>query len=145
MIRAATAADLEAIVAIARRAFVDPWSEAAFASELGNADASVVVTEDLSGFAIVRFLADEAELIDLAVLPERQGRGLGHALLAHVLALAAARGASSMYLEVRATNAPAVALYHRAGFAQVGLRRGYYAHDGADALLMARTLGHVVG
>ncbi len=89
------------------------------------------------GMAIARVAGDEAELLTLAVLPVVQGRGLGGGLLAAALAEAARRGAATMLLEVAPGNGAARALYGRAGFGEVGLRRGYYP-DGGDALVMRR-------
>lgn len=93
----------------------------------------------LLGFAEYRVVADEAELCELAVAPDARRRGCGRALVEHVAADAAARGARALFLEVRADNRPARALYAAAGFAPVGARRGYYA-DGVDAALYRRAL-----
>ncbi|HEY1606119.1 MAG TPA: GNAT family N-acetyltransferase [Allosphingosinicella sp.] len=97
--------------------------------------------ESLAGFALSRIVAGEAELLLLAVLRGRQKRGIGQLLLNRFIDDARARGAGQLHLEVRDGN-PAVRLYKRAGFSQVGRRRNYYGgRDGQlfDALTLART------
>jgi ribosomal-protein-alanine N-acetyltransferase len=95
------------------------------------------------GFAIFQVIAPEAEILTIAVTPAAQSQGLGAALLDKVIEQAMAAGARHLFLEVAADNAPARALYARAGFGQTGLRRGYYARPGSppvDALTLARTM-----
>lgn len=97
----------------------------------------------LAGFVMLRVVLDEAELLTVAVEPALQGRGIGGRLVARFLAAAEARGAVRAFLEVAADNRAARAVYARAGFAEVGLRRGYYVTQGqgrVDALIMARDL-----
>ncbi len=92
------------------------------------------------GFSEYRVIADEAELCELAVHPAARRRGIARRLLADLCADAAARGAASIVLEVRAGNTPARGLYAAAGFEAIGTRRRYYA-DGEDAALYRRPLG----
>lgn len=90
-----------------------------------------------------RVIADEAELLTLAVAPPARRQGLGRGLLAHFLDEARRRGATRAFLEVAADNGPACALYQAGGFAEDGRRRGYYrGPDGVvvDALLLSRAL-----
>jgi ribosomal-protein-alanine N-acetyltransferase len=92
------------------------------------------------GFALARIVADEAELLLLAVAPDAQRRGVGRALLMDFIAGASARGAGRLHLEVRDGN-PAIRLYEAAGFALAGRRRNYYRGDDGryhDALTLAR-------
>jgi ribosomal-protein-alanine N-acetyltransferase len=77
-------------------------------------------------FIMSRIVADEAEILSVAVAPKTRGRGLAGDLLRHHLARVAARGAARMFLEVGEDNAPALRLYARAGFREVGRRAGYY-------------------
>jgi ribosomal-protein-alanine N-acetyltransferase len=98
--------------------------------------------QDLAGFALSRVAAGEAELLLLAVRRDRQGRGIGELLVEHFTAEARDRGARRLHLEVRDGN-PAVRLYKRTGFSEVGRRRNYYSGcDGQlfDALTLAKTL-----
>ena len=91
-----------------------------------------------TGFALMRVIADEAELLLLAVDPSAQGRGVGRAMVNHFIASARAKGASRLYLEVRDGNM-AVSLYNAAGFTPAGRRRAYYkgpAGERHDALTL---------
>ncbi|UFN48019.1 GNAT family N-acetyltransferase [Roseomonas sp. OT10] len=88
-----------------------------------------------SGFVMARAVADEAEVLTLAVHPAARRRGLGGALVAAAAAEAARRGAAALFLEVSEANAPARALYAALGCGEVGRRRRYYA-DGSDALVL---------
>ncbi|TPG60631.1 GNAT family N-acetyltransferase [Roseomonas nepalensis] len=98
----------------------------------------LAVGEEPAGFVLARAAAGEAEVLTLAVDPAAQRAGLGGALLGAAVAEVARRGASALFLEVSERNAPARALYARAGAAQVGLRRRYYP-DGSDALVLRIT------
>ena len=114
------------------------WDAASFATLL--ADPTVFGTLHPDGaIALFRAVADEAELLTIAVLPEVRRRGLGRTLLQDGMRDAARRGAARMFLEVAAANARAVALYERAGFHAVGRRAGYYG-PGRDALVMRAAL-----
>ncbi|HYC67181.1 GNAT family N-acetyltransferase [Brevundimonas sp.] len=118
-----------------------PWSEAAFAGLLEQA--GVFAREAPDGFILMRAVADEAEILTLAVRPSARRRGLGARLVGEGVLAAAARGAVRVLLEVAEDNAPARALYARAGFGEAGRRPDYYAGaDGArrDALLLALDL-----
>jgi ribosomal-protein-alanine N-acetyltransferase len=118
-----------------------PWSAAAFADLLDQAGVFAVEAED--GFILMRAVADEAEILTLAVRPAARRRGLGGRLVGEGVLAAAARGAARVFLEVAEDNAAAQALYHRAGFAEAGRRPGYYAAAGGerrDALLLALDL-----
>lgn len=109
----------------------------------GHAATVMLENEAVRAYAVCMSLPGESELLNITVAPDARRGGLGRQLLAHVCAEAQARGAQRMFLEVRVSNAPARALYARNGFAEVGLRRAYYAAaDGAreDAILMAREL-----
>lgn len=91
------------------------------------------------GMVLVRAAADEAEILTIAVKPDRRRGGLGAVLLRAAMAGAMARGAASMFLEVAVTNAGARALYGRHGFTQVGQRARYYP-GGGDALVLRTDL-----
>ena len=122
-------------------AFPAPWDAAAFEALL--AQTGVFVLEAPDGFILLRTVADEAEILTLAVRPAARRSGLGAGLVKQGAAAAAARGATRLFLEVADDNAPARALYARAGFAEAGRRPGYYARpDGRrqDALILALNL-----
>ena len=95
------------------------------------------------GLILARSVADEAEILTLAVHPEKRRAGIGGALLRAAMDRVWAAGAATMFLEVAVTNAPAQALYRAHGFQNAGMRRRYYA-DGGDALVLRCTLSGTV-
>ena len=140
--------DPEALAALHASVFTvpRPWSAAEFRALLASRGSFAVTRPaepGLGGFALVRALAGEAELLTLAVAPDMRRQGIGRQLLEAALEGAAARGAWVMLLEVAADNAPAVALYEAAGFARVARRPRYYRDafgDAVDALILSRAL-----
>lgn len=140
-------ADLPAVMAVMDAAFETRFGEAWTASQCAGLLPMPGVWLTLArsegapaGFSLARLVAGEAELLLLAVHPDARGRGVGKCLLEHFLAVAGARGAERLHLEVRDGNM-AVRLYSAAGFQVVGRRRGYYrGRDGSnyDALSLAR-------
>jgi len=137
-----TEADLDAVTALEASAQTFPWSRALFADTLRCRHAAWVLRREgaICGFMIMMTVLDEAHLLNLAVQPTRQG--LGQRLLRFGLDWAARRGARNMFLDARASNENALALYHRAGFTEIGRRKGYYpAHAGReDGLTLCRNL-----
>ncbi len=131
-----------AVLAAIHAASFEPgarWSAAAFATLLALPGHTGLL-DPQAGFLLGRVAADEAELLTLAVLPARRRRGTARALLRAWQPLAKHQGAQTLFLEVDATNAAALALYTTEGFHQTGRRPSYYP-NGADALLYARPLG----
>lgn len=129
------------IAAFHAEAFEAPWDEAAFEALI--AQPGVVLIEEIEGFILIRTVADEAEILTLAVRPSARRSGLGARLVEQGVVEAAARGATRLFLEVAEDNVAARALYARAGFTQAGLRRRYYARaDGTtvDALVLSLSL-----
>ena len=118
-----------------------PWTAAEFAAVIADPLCFTLIESD--GFLIGREVADEAEILTLAVDPEARRRGTGARLVQGFLAEAQNRGAASAFLEVAANNQPAICLYLQAGFGEAGLRRGYYTSADAaavDAVVMTRAL-----
>ncbi len=129
------------LAAIHAEAFDAPWDAAAFADLLGQA--GVVAVAEADGFILIRVVADEAEILTLAVRLAARRRGVAARLTARAAVAAQALGAIRLFLEVAEDNAPARALYTALGFQPAGRRRGYYARkDGpaADALILALKL-----
>ena len=142
-IRGARLEDLGAVLAIERASFGDPWSRSSFAALLERPRVYFAVAVDRAtntvlGHVVAWFVVDESELANLAVLPTARNRGIGGMLLKSALAAAEERGSVEMYLEVRASNASAIALYTSHGFSEVGRRRGYYRKPVEDALVLRR-------
>jgi ribosomal-protein-alanine N-acetyltransferase len=146
MLRRAEVADLDAVVAIERASFTDPpWSHDSFTALVDSPRAYFMVACEapagpVVGYVVAWFVADEAEIANLAVAPPRRTRGVGARLLDAALTEAHANGARVVHLEVRDSNAAARALYGSRGFSAVGRRRRYYRDPVEDALLLRRDL-----
>jgi [ribosomal protein S18]-alanine N-acetyltransferase len=108
------------------------------------ADAGASPRGEPVGFLLAWIIPGEVHVLDVAVRPDARRRGLGRALLRDVIDDARARGATSMFLEVRRSNAPALALYRGLGFYAFNVRRAYYS-DGEDAIEMALALDPATG
>jgi len=136
--------DLPAVVAIENACYSQPWSETTLLGELiGVPHSRVWGIKDgvrLLAYAVVWVIADEGHLANLAVAPESRRRGLARRLLQESLLDARRRGAAAVYLEVRASNRAAQALYLSAGFRLVGTRAKYYENNQEDAVLMRHDL-----
>ncbi len=138
-----TAADMAALHA---QAFPNRrmWTEDEFAAFHDDPNSHIVTTD--YGFAILRVITDEAEIVTIAIDPRMQGKGWGRHLLAKVVTHAQSAGANSIFLEVAENNSVAGALYNSAGFSQVGRRVGYYKDlddNRCDALVLRRNLSTV--
>ena len=114
------------------------WGADAMALQLALPGVGALL-DPRGGMIMLRVAADEAEILTLAVHPAQRRLGIARALLAEAADLAAAHGATALFLEVALRNTGARALYEAAGFTLVGQRRRYYA-DGDDALVMRRIL-----
>ena len=141
-VRPMAAADTAACAAIAA-ADAEPWTESQLLSELQSPAARLFTAEGeggVLGFAVFQLAAGEASLYALNVDPAARRKGVGATLLAGALAALKTEGADQCFLEVRAANAPALALYRRLGFAFAGVRRGFYRDPPDDAVVMTLTL-----
>jgi [ribosomal protein S18]-alanine N-acetyltransferase len=150
--RAMTPADLDAVLDIEARAYSHPWSRGNFVDSLAAGHLAEVLMQhdtgtprggEMLGYFVALPGVDELHLLNLTVNPDHQGQGHASRLLASLQAHGRTLGLASLWLEVRASNLRAQALYHRHGFTQVGLRRGYYpaAVRREDAVLMSLPLG----
>jgi ribosomal-protein-alanine N-acetyltransferase len=149
LIRPGTLDDLAAIVAAERECFSDPWSPSGI-RELLQKETSICLVavgrrpkNDLAGYLFARSIAGEGEILNLAVLPAARRRGLGRLLLAAGLERLEAERADAVFLEVRASNEDAKALYRSAGFTIVGVRSDYYRNPREDALVLRRETASV--
>ena len=136
----AGAEHLDGLCALENEASPYPWSRREFGASLAaHAGFVILRRHKVIGFLFYHRVLDEAELLNIAVSPSFQGQGLGHRLLNFGFDELGS-GIRRMFLEVRASNFAALALYQNNGFTQVGIRRGYY-HDAAgseDALVLRR-------
>jgi ribosomal-protein-alanine acetyltransferase len=145
-IRRATLADLDALLALERRAFTtDHLSRRQYHKHLHSPTAAVLAAVDASGLlgkAVIFFRGNSsiARLYSIAVADAARGRGLGETLLKAAEHAARKRGCVSLRLEVRQDNAGAIRLYERLGFRRFAARAGYY-EDGADAWRYEKTIG----
>lgn len=139
-VRAMRSDDLPAVLAIERAGQRSPWSEAQFRDELEKIDVSrpvvAVKNERIVGFQIVWFVADEVSLNNIGVEPGLRRTGIATVLLKWLCEIGAQEGCRRIHLEVRESNAAAIALYLKAGFQQTGIRRRYYSDTREDAILM---------
>ena len=129
-----------AVAALERLCFSDPWSENSIASELKNSLALwLVAVEDdaVCGYIGSQSVMGESDMMNVAVHPDHRRKGVGEEL---VLALcdALSKENTSLTLEVRASNAPAISLYEKLGFTQVGLRKNYYHNPKEHARILRK-------
>jgi [ribosomal protein S18]-alanine N-acetyltransferase len=145
-LRVMTPADLEAVLGLEHALFgEEAWSRQMLEGELAEQPRSryYLVADDggeIVGYAGLLVAATQADVVTLAVAADRWGQGTGSALLEALMAEAARRGCTEIFLEVRTDNTRAQRLYRRYGFSQIGIRKGYYQPSGADALVMRRDL-----
>jgi ribosomal-protein-alanine N-acetyltransferase len=138
-LRPMTARDLDAVAALEALCNAQPWSREALKGCVATKGRISCVAESggaVVGYAIASNVADEGEILILGIHPDARRRGAARALLAALLKDLGEAGATSVFLEVRRGNEPAIALYTALGFGEAGVRKGYYADTGEDAVLM---------
>ena len=136
-----TSADVDAVLGIEMAVQAYPWTRGNFIDALNHGYLCCVDEENvvIRGYVILMPVMDEAELLNIGVAAAQQRRGVGRLMLKEMLQTARARNMKRVFLEVRLSNTAAVALYRNAGFAEIGVRRGYYqnANGSEDALVMS--------
>jgi ribosomal-protein-alanine N-acetyltransferase len=134
--------DLDEVMEIEKVSFPTPWSRGMFSEDLGRPFSRPFVVEGTSGevmgYAVSWNVAGESHILNIAVRPDRRGRGVGRALVRECIRRAARAGCARIHLEVRAGNVEAQRLYLRCGFVFDGIRKGYYTDTGEDAFLFSR-------
>jgi len=143
VLRRLEADDLDAVEEIERASYPTPWSRAMFAAELrkpGSLALGAFLEESgaVVGYAFVSRYVDAWHVMNVAVDPVYRRRGIATALLERLLEATAGDPRRGHTLEVRVSNAGAIALYERLGFQSRGIRRGYYTDNREDALIMWR-------
>ena len=121
--------------------FSDPWSENSIASELGNKLAFWLVAtegEKVAGYIGSQTVMDETDMMNVAVHPDFRRQGIAEALVNGLVEHLKGMGSHCLTLEVRASNAPAIALYEKLGFSEIGRRRNYYRNPREDALILRK-------
>lgn len=131
-------AHLEQMAQIHRESFTKHWDTRALAEMLSVRGTHAFVAGD-AGFAILRILDLEAELLTIAVSPDRRGQGVGVALMQAMHAFAGQRGAKAVFLEVSERNEAACKLYTKAGFSEISRRKAYY-HESDGSVTDARVM-----
>ena len=143
IVRRAELSDIPAVAALERAEFPDGADEGMLA-RLWETDGGVILAakegNDLLGYVWARFVLDEGDIGNVAVASDSRRRGIGAALLKALFAESERRGAAVLRLEVRESNAPAIALYTGAGFAPVGKRKNFYSNPTENAVLMTISL-----
>lgn len=133
--------DVDAVMAIESAVYPHGWTRQIFLDCLRVGYSSWVMEYDdrVVGYGLLSLVVDEGHILNIAIHPDYQGRGLGRRFVDYLCQLARERGANTIFLEVRPSNHAALSLYESMGFNQVGLRRNYYPADNGreDAVIMA--------
>ena len=129
------------VAALERQCFADPWSEGSIASELDNPLSLWLVAEQdgaVCGYVGSQTVLDETDMMNIAVRPDCRRHGIAAALIDELIVRLKERGSHILRLEVRVSNAPAIALYDSLGFTQLGLRNNYYRNPKENALILGK-------
>ncbi|WP_331712016.1 ribosomal protein S18-alanine N-acetyltransferase [Bacillus sp. SJS] len=139
-IRGMKVEDIESVYEIETKSFKSPWNKESFYNEVAhNLFATYLVAENeqrVIGYCGIWLIVDEAQITNIAILPEYRGNGYGELLLRKAMKEAKKRGAKQLSLEVRVSNYPAQSLYKKLGFQPGGIRKQYYTDNLEDALVM---------
>ena len=135
------AAHVSQVAALEKICFADPWSEMSIASELQNLWSYWLVA--LEGDRVIGYVGsqssiDEADIMNVAVHPDFRRQGIAEALINRLVADLKERDIHALLLEVRVSNTPAITLYEKLGFSQVGRRKNYYHNPKEDALILRK-------
>ena len=131
------------ILKIERSSFSSPWSLSSFIEEINRPIShlwALTIDEKLSGYICFWMFADEIHLMNIAVHPERRGKGYGNYLLTKMIETGASMGIETVWLEVRPSNTMAIMLYEKIGFEKIGRRSKYYRDTKEDAVVMSLSL-----
>ncbi len=151
-LRRALPGDVPALVALEAACFTHPWTPSQIQEEVARVPPDLVLLLEsrgapgepaggIRGYCSYRMVVDEMHVMNVAVAPSCRRRGLARWLVSFALEKAARAGARRAFLELRAGNGEALALYASLGFARVSVRRGYYSEPTEDALVLSRELG----
>ena len=134
--------ELTAVSRLEREIFTDPWSYEALLSSYDNPCSVFYRASDAEGntvgYVVLYCMYEEAEILNVAVAPQARRNGIASALIGAAVEEGEKRGAAAFFLEVRASNEPAIALYKKFGFSPIGVRKRYYSAPVEDAIEMRR-------
>ncbi|MGH8143929.1 MAG: ribosomal protein S18-alanine N-acetyltransferase [Steroidobacteraceae bacterium] len=140
--------DLQDVVRIEHAAYAFPWTEGIFRDclRVRYVCRVVEVGAAVAGYGIISLGAGEGHVLNICIAGAYRCRGIGRRLLTHLVQVASHHGAQEVLLETRPSNAAALRLYRALGFAQIGLRRGYYQAEGGreDAIVLKRRIEHTI-
>ena len=139
-IRFYTDADAPHIAELEKECFADPWSQNAIteAAEYGTVFLLAEQDGKILGYLGMKPVLDEGYISNVAVTSSARGKGIGSALLEKLTSYAKENGIKTISLEVRPSNAPAIALYEKFGYKQVGRRKNFYSHPTEDGLILTK-------
>ncbi len=135
------AAHVPGVAELEKICFQDPWSENSVASELQNPLSLWLVAVDgqtVVGYIGSQSVQSESDMMNVAVHPDYRRQGIAEALVELLILELSEKGSHALMLEVRVSNDPAIALYEKLGFRQVGLRKNYYRNPREDARIMRK-------
>ena len=134
-------AHVSQVAQLEKLCFSAPWSENSISSELTNPLSCWLVALDgdrVVGYVGSQTVLDESDMMNIAVDPQYRRQGIAQALVEELVKCLARKGSRCLTLEVRASNAGAIALYGKLGFVQVGLRKNYYRNPREDAMILRK-------
>lgn len=135
--------DVPQIANLEKLCFSDPWSENSIATELDNRLSCWLVAEEqgtVAGYVGSQSVLDMADMMNIAVAPDFRRQGIAEQLILALIEKLKEKGIIALLLEVRVSNAPAITLYEKLGFEQVGRRPRYYHNPREDALILRKEL-----
>lgn len=141
VIRRMTDADIPQLTKLEELCFSDPWSSSAFHYELKNPLSDWLVADChgiVVGYVGSQTVMDGSDMMNIAVSPDFRRQGIAQCLIAELIETLSKRNACSLTLEVRVSNEPAIALYKKLGFNEVGRRPGYYRNPREDAFILRK-------
>ena len=151
LIREMTLQDVSAVAAIEKMCFSLPWSEQSLIDSVKREDTMFLVCEEfdennsddtgdvnsnIAGYIGMYLSFDEGDITNVAVSPAHRKKGYGEALVSKAKELAREKQLEMILLEVRVSNAPAISLYKKMGFEELGIRKNFYEHPVEDAIIM---------
>ncbi len=131
------------VMAIEGASFPSPWSLRVFRDEINNPVShlrALILNEELGGYICYWMFGGEIHLMNIAIHPEKRGRGLGHYLLSKMIEEGISEGFETVWLEVRPSNVRATSMYRNAGFKEIARRPLYYKDTNEDGIVMSLSL-----